>query len=93
MTVFAGVGLSLLFDGAAWLGVLTLLTGLCVAWARVFLGVHFPLDMVGAIGVAGIAYAVVTPLWRQAGHPISDLAERLHRLALARPIAARWIRR
>jgi undecaprenyl-diphosphatase len=93
MTVFASVGLSLLFDGAAWLGVLTLLTGLCVAWARVFLGVHFPLDMAGAVGVAGIAYALVTPLWRQAGKPLTDLAQQLHRLALARPIAAGWIRR
>ena len=93
MTVFAGVGLSLLFDGAVWLGVLALSTGLCVAWARVFLGVHFPLDMVGAVGVAGTAYAFVTPFWRQAGKPLTDLAQRLHRLVLARPIATGWIRR
>jgi undecaprenyl-diphosphatase len=92
MTVFAGVGLSLLFDGAAWLGVLTLSTGLFVAWARVFLGVHFPLDMAGAVAVAGTAYALVTPLWRRAGKPLTDLAQRLHRRALARPIAAGWIR-
>lgn len=26
-----------------------------VAWARVFLGVHFPLDMVDAVVVAGIS--------------------------------------
>jgi undecaprenyl-diphosphatase len=93
MTVFAGVGLSLLFDGEARLAALTLLTGLCVAWARVFLGVHFPLDMAGAVGIAGIAHAVMTPLWRQGGKPLTELAQRLHRLALARPIAAGWIRR
>ncbi|MFY1844949.1 MULTISPECIES: phosphatase PAP2 family protein [Burkholderiales] len=93
MTVFASVGLTLLFDGATWLGGLILLMGLGVAWARVFLGVHFPLDMVGAVGVAAIVYAVVTPLWRRVGRPITDWVQRLYRLILAQPIAAGWIRR
>lgn len=92
MTVFAGVGLTLLFDGAAGWGVITLLVGLCVAWARVFLGVHFPLDMAGAVGVATVAYGVVTPLWCMAGELIAGLTERLYRSLLARPIAAGWIR-
>lgn len=92
MTVFAGVGLTLLFDGAAGWAAVTLLAGLCVGWARVFLGVHFPLDMVGAIGVAAVAYAVVTPLWRRTGKPITGLAERLYRRLLAKPIAAGWTR-
>lgn len=92
MTVFAGVGLTLLFDGAAgWAGA-TLVTGLCVAWARVFLGVHFPLDMAGAVGVVAVAHAAVTPLWRTVGEPIAELAERVYRSLLARPIAAGWIR-
>ena len=55
MTVFAGVGLTLLFSGSAGLGAVTLLMGLCVAWARVFLGVHFPLDMAGAVAVTAVA--------------------------------------
>ena len=92
MTVFAGVGLTLLFDGAAGWGTATLLTGLCVAWARVFLGVHFPLDMAGAVGVAAAAYGVVTPLWRALGASLTGLAERLYRYLLARPIAMGWIR-
>jgi undecaprenyl-diphosphatase len=32
-----------------------LLLGLPVAWARIYLGVHFPLDMLGAAAVAGLA--------------------------------------
>ncbi len=36
-------------------GGLFLLLGLATAWARIYLGVHFPLDMLGALGVAGIA--------------------------------------
>lgn len=93
MTVFAGVGLSLLFDGALWIGLATLMAGLCIAWARVFLGVHFPLDMIGAVGVAACSYLIVSPLWRRAGRATTGFAERLYRTVLARPIAAGWIRR
>ena len=60
--------------------------------ARVFLGVHFPLDMAGAVAVAAIAYAIVSPLWRMAGGALIVLAERLYPTALARPIAAGWLR-
>lgn len=36
-------------------GVALALLGLPVAWARIYLGVHFPLDMVGAALVAGLS--------------------------------------
>lgn len=83
MTVFAGVGLTLLFDGAVGWAILALLVGASVAWARVFLGVHFPLDMAGAVVVAALAYVTVTPLWRKTGGPMTNLAERLYRKGLA----------
>lgn len=54
-TVFAGIGLTLLFGRAFRLAAAVLTIGFVVAWARVFLGVHFPLDMVGAVAVAGVA--------------------------------------
>lgn len=93
MTVFAGIGLTLLFGGAFRLAVAVLMTGVAVAWARVFLGVHFPLDMVGAVAVAGVAYVVIAPLWRMAGDTLTNLAERLYRAVLTRPIASGWVRR
>ncbi|WP_376767461.1 hypothetical protein [Paludibacterium denitrificans] len=92
MTVFSSIGLTLLFDGAPLVAVVTLLTGLCVAWARVFLGVHFPLDMAGAVGVAAVTYAVVSPIWRMLSASITDLAESMYRRILARPIGMGWIR-
>lgn len=91
-TVFAGIGLTLLFGGATRLAGAVLATGAAVAWARVFLGVHFPLDMVGAVAVAGAAHAVVSPLWRAAGGSLVHQFERLYRVLLARPIAAGWVR-
>ncbi len=93
MTVFAGIGLTLLFSGAFRLAAAVLTTGFAVAWARVFLGVHFPLDMVGAVAVAGVAYVAISPLWRMAGDTFTNLTERLYRVVLARPIASGWIRR
>ena len=93
MTVFAGIGLTLLFSGAFRLAAAVLTTAFAIAWARVFLGVHFPLDMVGAVAVAGVAYVVISPLWRMAGDTCTNLAERLYRAVLARPIASGWIRR
>lgn len=92
MTVFASIGLSLLFGGAFRLATAVLTTGFAVAWARVFLGVHFPLDMVGAVAVASVAYVVILPLWRMAGDTITNLAEQLYRTILARPIASGWVR-
>lgn len=92
MTVFAGIGLTLLFDGVAAWGIATLLAGLGVAWARVFLGLHFPLDMAGAVGVAAVTYAVVTPPWHAVGPAITALLERLYWRVFAKPIAVGWVR-
>ena len=92
-TVFASVGLSLLLDGAAWLAATTFLAGVAVAWARIFLGVHFPFDMLGALLVSALAAAVVSVLWRQMGTQIADQAERLYRFVFARPIEAGILRR
>ena len=93
LTVFAGIGLSLLFGGAFRLAFAVLAIGFVVAWARVFVGVHFPLDIVGSVMVAGVSYVVISPLWRMAGDTMTNLAEQLYRTILARPIASGWVRR
>lgn len=92
LTVFAGVGLTLFIDGAVALGIATLLVGLVVAWARIFLGVHFPMDMVGAVGVVVIVYVIFTPFWCVSGGVIVELLERIYRGLFGKLIAAGWIR-
>lgn len=92
-TVFAGIALTLLLGGARWLGGFTVLAGALVAWARVFLGVHFPLDKFGAAAVAGVAYVLIAPLWHLAGMAVTRSAIILYRKPLARPIALGWLRR
>jgi undecaprenyl-diphosphatase len=92
-TVFAGVALTLLLGGACWIGGFTLMGGVSVAWARVFLGVHFPLDMFGAAAVACVAYVLIAPLWHLAGSAVTRWAIVVYRKLLARPINLGWMRR
>jgi undecaprenyl-diphosphatase len=92
-TVFAGVALTLLFANwrsfAAWV---LLALGTCVAWARIFLGVHFPLDMAGAVLVVLIAWMAVTPMWRRLGKTLTKRTTGIYRVLLAHPIALGWVR-
>ncbi|MFZ6733506.1 phosphatase PAP2 family protein [Undibacterium sp. Ji42W] len=90
--VFASMACSLLLTGELALGVLTAIMGIAVAWSRIFLGVHFPLDMLGALGVSLLAYLLLSPVWTRWASPFMQAAEKLYRYLLARPIAKGWIR-
>ena len=93
-TVFAGIGLTFVLSGCrVAVGWGVLLLGLAVAWARIYLGVHFPLDMVGAVAVALSVYLAITPLWHRFGAGLSFWVSGIYRTLLARPIAMGWIRR
>lgn len=56
------IGISLLLRGS-WqrLGWGMMAFGMGVAWARIYLGVHFPLDMAGALLVSATASLLVIP--------------------------------
>lgn len=73
------------------LGLLAL--AVVVAWARVFLGVHWPLDMVGALVVSSLAAAFVST---RAGAALAALLvalmQAVYRRVLAAPIARGWLR-
>jgi undecaprenyl-diphosphatase len=62
-----------------------------VAWARIYLGVHFPADMVGAVFVAGVAVLFCRPLFP----PLQSVLlpgyiDPLYRRVFAYPIAKGW---
>lgn len=92
MTVFNCIGLSLLMGRSVRPGLVTLAVGLCVAWARIFLGLHFPLDMIGAIGVACMVHAMLSPVWRKMGDQLTSITEQMYWKVMALPIARGWIR-
>lgn len=68
LAIYGRLGLTLAFGSI----------GLLVAWSRIYLGIHFPLDMVGAlvlgIGFAGSAAWVMT----RHGRAILELSDSAH---------------
>jgi len=93
-TVFAAIGVTFLAARATRiLGLLIILLGAGVAWARVFLGVHFPLHMAGAVAVVLVVLGLISPLWSRVSGYLTGYAERIYRSLLSWPIAAGWIRK
>ena len=74
-------------------GIAFALLGLPVAWARIYLGVHFPLDMVGAALVAvlsaWLAFREVC-IYLPATY---SLALRVHRILFGKLIQIGWVRK
>ena len=87
LTLFAGCALSLLFDDAWLLGALIGAVGLAVGYARVYLGIHSPLDMLGALAVAAVSNSLVWLLWQRHGGTLTAQAETLYRRVLAPAIS------
>ena len=93
-TVFAAMGITLLFASVrSTLGWTVLFLGSWVAWARIYLGVHYPLDMIGALVVVAAVCALIGPLWLLLGPRLTAGVEKLYRLVLSNPIERGWIRR
>ena len=78
-------------QGGRRVGVALALIGLPMAWARIYLGVHFPLDMVGAAVVA----ASSAWLCRCYAPPLTDrlfpIAQKSYRRLFAPLIRRRWM--
>jgi undecaprenyl-diphosphatase len=93
-TVFFAVGLALVRWRWRALGAALVAAGVTVGWARVYLGVHFPFDIVGAMPV-GLLGAVLA--WRglqdsRHGARLLTWIETLYRRLFASPIQKGWIR-
>ena len=93
LTLWWAVAFSFLLQaGRRRAGMALALLGVPIAWARVYLGVHFPLDMMGAIAVAALsAWSTL----RAAGgylEPSYRLAADIHRKLFGGLIARGWVR-
>lgn len=76
-TLFFSAGLSLLVSNARRSGVLILFISIFVAWSRIFLGVHFPLDIAGAILVTISALFLTYYAWKLVGDTLTGYCERI----------------
>lgn len=65
-TIFAAIGFCLLAAETRIAGIVVLFLGLLAGWARIYLGVHFPLDIVGGFVLAYIVYLGVSYVWESA---------------------------
>lgn len=64
------------------LGWLVVALGLATAWARLYLGVHFPLDMAGSFVIAGVSAEVAMAVQPWVEARMLSLVERLYEATL-----------
>jgi len=81
-TFLWSLGLGLLLQRRVrWVGLAIVLLGVATAWARIYLGVHFPLDMAAslviALSAAGLALALAHKLEGLLFEPVERLNARL----------------
>ena len=78
MLIFSSIAFSYLFSAQRKLGVFLLIVAWLVAWSRVYLGVHFPLDMLGAFLLAFALNFFGLKLWNLYKDKIMQWALTLH---------------
>ena len=78
MLIFSSIAFSYLFSAQRKLGIFLLIKAWLVAWSRVYLGVHFPLDMLGAFLLAFALNFFGLKLWNLYKEKIMQSALTLH---------------
>lgn len=78
MLIFSSIAFSYLFSAQRKLGIFLLGMAWLVAWSRVYLGVHFPLDMLGAFLLAFALNFFGLKLWNLYKEKIMQWALTLH---------------
>jgi len=78
MLIFSSIAFSYLFSAQRKLGTFLLIMAWLVAWSRVYLGVHFPLDMLGAFLLAFALNFFGLKLWNLYKDKIMQWALTIH---------------
>ena len=93
LTLLWSVAFSLLMHpGLRRAGAVLALLGVPMAWARVYLGVHFPLDVAGAAIVAGLSAWLCVRQPRWFAGPVFQYANAVYRRLFAPLIRRGWVR-
>ena len=74
-TFFFSIALGLFISGNKIWGFVVFIMSLLVGWARVFLGVHFPFDIIGAFFVVCFSIIIALSIWNKIGVRLTKACE------------------
>lgn len=87
-TIFFTYGVTLLLLGLRGLAWTAVGLGLCVAWSRIYLGIHFPGDMLAAAATSTASALLAVWIMARHGKPLLERAESLYGRVTGRVTAA-----
>lgn len=76
----------------AWSGAVLMLTGVLIAWSRIFLGIHWPLDMLGGLLLGMLSCLFTHVAWHFCGQRLLQNISSFYRMLFALPIRKGWVR-
>ena len=91
-TIIFTFAFGFLFWHRLWSGIVLLIIGVAIAWSRIYLGVHWPLDMVGGLLLGLLSCALAQLVWSWCGGGLYQRLHQLHRIIFAPFIRKGWIR-
>ena len=92
MSIFSGIAFAYYFSPQRDLGRILIWTAWLVAWSRVYVGVHFPIDMLGAFLMAVIVNLAGLPLWWKYENQIINFILGIHYWLFSPLIRMGWIK-
>lgn len=91
-TIFFAIGFCLLAAETRLFGLGVLAVGAAMAWARIFTGLHFPLDIIGAVVLAYAVYRGLSPVWNKYAAVVMTCLVRPYRIVFSPLISLHWVK-
>ena len=92
MLFFSTIAFSYIFSKQKAVGYVFLAFAFLVAWSRVYLGVHYPMDMAGALIIAVLLNFVGLSLWRSYGFHLVSMILKVYEFLFSAMIKKGYIR-